>query len=173
MVEEIPLRTPLDGENLVLKGGGPLRRWRGRHGGVIRGETWLVFQGDFNLECVKIIIKFKQRCWSSKDIDYARKIWCSISWFRACSCSKLMINVSMYLKSTGRRGIGHENDNKGGVLWSVKKVDGAQHVLTFNEKFVNVSTMKPLIFLMIMTHLKNPLCWFEEDEWCINVKEVT
>jgi len=26
MVEEIPLRTPLDGENLVLKGGGPLRR---------------------------------------------------------------------------------------------------------------------------------------------------
>jgi hypothetical protein len=30
MVEEISLRTPLDGENLVFKGGGPLRKLGGR-----------------------------------------------------------------------------------------------------------------------------------------------
>ncbi len=30
LVEEISLCTPLDGENLVFKGGGPLRKWGGR-----------------------------------------------------------------------------------------------------------------------------------------------
>lgn len=144
---KFPFAHPLMERILVLKGGGPFRKWGGGQGGVIRGETWLVFQGGVNLECVKIIINFRQRCWSSRDIDYAWKIWCSISWFRACSCTKLMMNVSMNSKSTTRRGKGHENDNKGGVLWSVRKVNGAQHVLAFNEFFLNVFTNETFDFL--------------------------
>jgi hypothetical protein len=57
-----------------------------------------------------------------------------------------MMNVSMNSKST-RRGIGHAIDNKGRVLWGVRKVDGAQHILAFNEKFVNVFTNETFDFL--------------------------
>ncbi len=143
---KFPFSHPLMGRIWCSKVVVHLESEEGDMVGVIRGETWLVFQGDVNLECVKTIIKFRERCWSSMDNDDASKIWCWISWFRACSCTKLMMNVLMNSKSTRRRGIGHAIDNKGGVLWGVRKVDGAQHILAFNEKFVNVSTNETFDF---------------------------